>query len=168
LGYDGHDLNFRPCVDLAVRPLEQVGAHVPWLCASDRAIPFPTAVHSRCISACVIDNHDLLREEELVDFAALLPRPDDEPVDDFFAAERDRPADDSLDDDFFAAGRDRLGDDSLDDDFFAAGRDRLGDDSLDDDFFAVGRGRLDVAAVGAGFLGELLAGGPEADCGSES
>jgi hypothetical protein len=103
------------------------------------------------ISSSATTHHDLLREEELVDFAALLPRPDDEPVDDFFAAERDRPADDSLDDDFFAAGRDRLG-----------------DDSLDDDFFAVGRGRLDVAAVGAGFLGELLAGGPEADCGSES
>src|SRR5829696_78914 len=112
-------------------------------------------------------HHDLLREEELVDFAALLPRPDDEPVDDFFAAERDRLGDDSLDDDFFAAERDRLGDDSLDDDFFAAERDRLGDDSLEDDFFAAGRGRLDVAAVGADFLAELLAAGADSDGRSE-
>src|SRR5215203_3774985 len=60
------------------------------------------------ISSSATTHHDLLREEELVDFAALLPRPDDEPVDDFFAAERDRLGDDSLEDDFFAAGRGRL------------------------------------------------------------
>jgi hypothetical protein len=108
--------------------------------------PFSDSRHSRCISACVIGNHDLLREEELVDFAALLPRPDDEPVDDFFAAERDR-----------------LGDDSLDADFFAAGRDRLGDDSLDADFFAAGRDRLDDAAVEADFFAELLAAGADSD-----
>ena|SRR5215203_4121023 len=102
------------------------------------------------ISSSATTHHDLLREEELVDFAALLPRPDDEPVDDFFAAERDR-----------------LGDDSLDDDFFAAERDRLGDDSLEDDFFAAGRGRLDVAAVGADFLAELLAAGADSDGRSE-
>jgi hypothetical protein len=88
------------------------------------------------ISSSATTHHDLLREEELVDFAALLPRPDDEPVEDFFAAERDRLGDDSLDADFFAAARDRLGDDSLDADFFAAERDRLDDAAVEADFFA--------------------------------
>jgi hypothetical protein len=71
------------------------------------------------ISSSATTHHDLLREEELVDFAALLPRPDDEPVEDFFAAERDRLGDDSLDADFFAAGRDRLDDAAVEADFFA-------------------------------------------------
>jgi hypothetical protein len=91
-------------------------------------------------------HHDLLREDEVVDFLAVVPRLDDaEP------------------DDFFAAGRGRLGEDSLDDDFLAADRGRLGDASLEDDFFAAGRGRLDDVAVGADFFAGLLAGGPEAD-----
>ena len=106
-------------------------------------------------------HHDLLREDELADFLAVVPRLDD--ADDFFAAGRGRLGDDSLEGDFFAAERDRLGDDSLEDDFFAAERDRLGDDSLDVDFFAAGRGRLDVAAVGAGFFGELLAAGADSE-----
>jgi hypothetical protein len=70
-------------------------------------------------------HHDLLREDEVVDFLAVVPRLDDaEPDEDFFAAGRGRLGDDSFDDDFFAAGRGRLGDDSLD------------VDSLEDDFFA--------------------------------
>ena len=94
-----------------------------------------------CISASVTGHHDLLREDEVVDFLAVVPRLDAEPDDDFFAAGRGRLGDDSLDVDFFAAGRGRLGGDSFDDDFFAAGRGRLGDDSLnvdslEDDFFA--------------------------------
>ena len=97
-------------------------------------------------SGSATGHHDLLREDEVVDFLAVVPRLDDaEP------------------DDFFAAGRGRLGDDSLDDDFFAAGRDRLGDDSLDDDFFAAGRGRLDVVALGADFFAGLLAAGADAE-----
>jgi hypothetical protein len=91
----------------------------------------------------------------------VVPRLDDAELDDFFAAGRGLLGDDSFEVDFFEAGR-RLGDDSLDDDFFAAGR-RLGDDSLDVDFFAAGRGRLDVAAVGAGFFGELLAAGADSE-----
>jgi hypothetical protein len=87
----------------------------------------------------------LLREEELVDFSALLPRPDDaEPADDFFAA-----------------GRGRLGDDSLDSAFFAAGG--RGADPLAGAFFVAGRGRLGVA-VGAGFFAGLLAAEPDVDC----
>jgi hypothetical protein len=69
------------------------------------------------ISASATGHHDLLREDEVVDFLAVVPRLDDaEP-----------------DEDFFAAGRGRLGDDSLDVDFFAAGRGRL-------DVVAVGAG----------------------------
>jgi uncharacterized protein (DUF779 family) len=60
-------------------------------------------------SASATGDHDLLREEELVDFLAVGPRLDDAEPDDVF----------------FAAGRGRLGDDSLDVDFFAAGRGRL-------------------------------------------
>ena len=108
-------------------------------------------------------HHDLLREDEVADFLAVVPRLDDAELDDFFAAGRGRLGDDSLEDDFFAAERDRLGDDSLEDDFFAAERDRLGDDSLDDDFFAAGRGRLDVVAVGADFFAELLAAGADSE-----
>src|SRR5215211_2441763 len=141
---------------------------------------FPEPCNSRCtnraaaehpqmrgISASATCHHDLLREDEVADFLAVVPRldgaelddffaagrdrlGDDSLEDDFFAAERDRLGDDSLEDDFFAAERDRLGDDSLEDDFFAAERDRLGDDSLEDDFFAAGRGRLDDVAAGDG------------------
>ena len=95
-----------------------------------------------CTSVSVTGHHDLLREDEVVDFLAVVPRLDDAEPDDFFAAGRARLGDDSLDDDFFAVWRDRLGDDPLDDDFFAAWRDRLGADSLDDDFLAAWRGRL--------------------------
>ena len=84
----------------------------------------------RGISASATGHHDLLREDEVADFLAVVPRLDDAELDDFFAAGRGRLGDDSLEDDFFAAGRGRLGDDSLEDDFFAAGRGRLGDDSL--------------------------------------
>ena len=77
------------------------------------------------ISASATGHHDLLREDEVVDFLAVVPRLDDaEPDEDFFAAGRGRLGDDSFDVDFFAAGRGRLGDDSLD------------VDSLEDDFFA--------------------------------
>src|SRR5215208_1756089 len=96
----------------------------------------------RGISASATGHHDLLREDEVADFLAVVPRLDGAELDDFFAA-----------------GRDRLGDDSLEDDFFAAERDRLGDDSLEDDFFAAGRGRLDDVAAGDGVLrpaGEAL------------
>src|SRR5215218_856202 len=113
----------------------------------------------RGISASATGHHDLLREDEVADFLAVVPRLDDAELDDFFAAGRGRLGDDSLEDDFFAAGRGRLGDDSLEDDFFAAGRGRLGDDSLEDDFFAAGRGRLGDVAVGDGVLrpaGEAL------------
>jgi hypothetical protein len=97
-------------------------------------------------------HHDLLREDEVVDFLAVVPRLDDaEPDEDFFAAGRGRLGDDSFDDDFFAAGRGRLGDDSFDDDFFAAGRGRLGDDSLDDD------------SLEDDFFAGLLAAGADAD-----
>src|SRR5829696_4678050 len=113
----------------------------------------------RGISASATGHHDLLREDEVADFLAVVPRLDGAELDDFFAAGRGRLGDDSLDADFFAAGRDRLGDDSLDADFFAAGRDRLGDESLDADFFAAGRDRLDDAAVEADFFAELLAAG---------
>src|SRR5688500_19102203 len=92
----------------------------------------------RGISASATGHRDLLREDEVADFLAVVPRLDDAELDDFFAAGRGRLGDDS----FFAAGRDRLGDDSLEDDFFAAGRDRLGDDSLEGDFLAAARGRL--------------------------
>ena len=98
----------------------------------------------------VTGHHDLLREDEVVDFLAVVPRLADAELDDLFAA-----------------GRGRLGDDSPDDDFFAAWRGRLGDDSLEDDFFAAGRGRLDVVAVGAGFFAGLLAAGADAGGRSE-
>ena len=104
----------------------------------------------RGISASATGHHDLLREDEVADFLAVVPRLDGAELDDFFAA-----------------GRGRLGDDSLEDDFFAAGRGRLGDDSLEDDFFAAGRGRLDVEA-GAVSFAELLAAGADADPRSES
>ena len=61
-----------------------------------------------CISAAAIGLHDLLREDEVVDFLAVVPRLDDAELDDFFAAGRGRLGDDSLEDDFFAAGRGRL------------------------------------------------------------
>src|SRR5215216_256452 len=119
----------------------------------------------RGISASATGHHDLLREDEVADFLAVVPRLDDAELDDFFAAGRGRLGDDSLEDDFFAAGRGRLGDDSLEDDFFAAGRGRLGDDSLEDDFFAAGRGRLgddsledDFFAAGRGRLGDVAVG----------
>jgi hypothetical protein len=92
------------------------------------------------ISGSVTGHHDLLREDEVADFLAVVPRLDDaEP-----------------DDDFFAAGRGRLGDDSLDEDFFAAGRGRLGDDSLDVD-------SLDVDSLEDDFFAGLLAAEPDAD-----
>ena len=73
-----------------------------------------------CISASVTSHHDLLREDELVDFPALLPRLDDvEPEDDFFAVERGRLCDESLDVAFFAVPRDRLDDGALEAVFFA-------------------------------------------------
>jgi hypothetical protein len=68
-------------------------------------------------SASATGYHDLLREEVLVDFLAVVPRLDDAEADDVF----------------FAVGRGRLGVDSLDVDFFAAGRGRL-------DVVAVGAG----------------------------
>jgi hypothetical protein len=115
----------------------------------------------RGISASATGHHDLLREDEVADFLAVVPRLDDAELDDFFAAGRGRLGDDSLEEDFFAAGRGRLGDDSLEEDFLAAGRGRLGDDSLEDDFFAAGRGRLgddsledDFFAAGRGRLGD--------------
>ena len=50
-------------------------------------------------------HHDLLHEDDVVDFLAVVPRLDDaEPDDDFFAAGRGRLGDES-DVDFFAAGR---------------------------------------------------------------
>ena len=110
-------------------------------------------------------HHDLLREDEVADFLAVVPRLDDAELDDFFAARRARLRDDSLDEDFFVAGR-RLGDDSLDEDFFAAGR-RRGDDSLDENFFAAGRGLLDGVARAADFFAGLLAAGADADSPSE-
>ena len=95
-------------------------------------------------------HHDLLREDEVADFLAVVPRLDDAEPDDFFAARRARLRDDSLDDDFFVAGR------------------RLGDDSLDEDFFAAGRGLLDGVARAADFFAGLLAAGADADSPSES
>ena len=56
-------------------------------------------------SGSATGHHDLLREDEVVDFLAVVPRLDDAELDDFFAAGRGRLGDDSLDDDFFAAGR---------------------------------------------------------------
>jgi hypothetical protein len=51
-------------------------------------------------------HHDLLHEDDVVDFLAVVPRLDDaEPDGDFFAAARGRLGDESLDVDFFAAGR---------------------------------------------------------------
>jgi hypothetical protein len=64
-------------------------------------------------------HHDLLREDEAVDFLAVVPR-----------------LDDAVPDDFFAAGRARLGDDPLDEDFFAAGRGLLDGVARAADFFA--------------------------------
>ena len=81
------------------------------------------------ISASVTTHHDLLREDELVDFSALLPRPDDE-----------------LDDDFLAAGRCRLVDEALEVDFFAVVRGRL---------VALGVLALGVLALGVLALGVL-------------
>src|SRR5215203_6683706 len=63
----------------------------------------------RGISASATGHHDLLREDEVADFLAVVPRLDDAELDDFFAAGRGRLGDDSLEDDFFAAGRGRLG-----------------------------------------------------------
>jgi len=119
-----------------------------------------------CTSVSATGHHDLLREDEVADFLAVVPRLEDAELDDFFAAGR-RLGGDSLEDDFFAAGR-RLGDDSLEDDFFAAGRGRLGDDSLEDDFLVAGRDRLDVVALGADFFAGRLAAGADADPRSES
>ena len=104
----------------------------------------------RGISASATGHHDLLREDEVADFLAVVPRLDDAELDDFFAA-----------------GRGRLGDDSLEVDFFAAGR-RLGDDSLDDDFFAAVRGLLDGVALAADFFAGLFAAGADAGPRSES
>jgi hypothetical protein len=69
---------------------------------------------------CATGHHDLLREDELVDFLAVVPRLDGAEADDVF----------------FAAGRGRLGVDSLDVDFFAAGRGRLDVCAVGADFFA--------------------------------
>ena len=113
------------------------------------------------MSASATGHHDLLREDELVDFLAAVPRLDDAELDDFFAAGRGRLGEDSLEVDFFTAAR-RLGDDSVDVDFFTAGR-RLCDDSLDVDFFAAGRDLLDAVAVAADFFAGLLAAGADAD-----
>ena len=68
-------------------------------------------------------HHDLPREEELVDFSALLPRPDDAELAGRFAVVRGRLADDSLGVDLFAAGRGSLDGGALDVAFLAAGRD---------------------------------------------
>jgi hypothetical protein len=59
-------------------------------------------------SASATGYHDLLREEELVDFLAVVPRLDDAEPDGLFAVVRGRLGDESLDVDFFAAGRGRL------------------------------------------------------------
>jgi hypothetical protein len=57
-------------------------------------------------SASATGHHDLLHEDDVVDFLAVVPRLDDaEPDGDFFAAARGRLGDESLDVDFFAAGR---------------------------------------------------------------
>jgi hypothetical protein len=63
----------------------------------------------RGISASATGHHDLLREDEVADFLAVVPRLDGAELDDFFAAGRDRLGDDSLEDDFFAAERDPAG-----------------------------------------------------------
>ena len=55
-----------------------------------------------------IGHHDLLREDEVADFWALLPRLDDEADDDFLAAGRCRLVDEPLEVDFFAVVRGRL------------------------------------------------------------
>ena len=70
-----------------------------------------------------LPHHDLPREEELVDFSALLPRPDDAELAGRLAVVRGRLADDSLGVDFFAAGRGPLDGGALDVAFLAAGRD---------------------------------------------
>src|SRR5687768_16273599 len=98
------------------------------LCTNRAAAEHP---QMRAISASATGHHDLLREDEVADFLAVVPRVDDAELEDFFAAGRGRLGDDSLED-FFAAGRGRLGDVSLEDFFFAAGRGRLGDVSLED------------------------------------
>jgi hypothetical protein len=72
-------------------------------------------------SASATGHHDLLREEELVDLSALLPRLDDAEPDGIFAVGRDRLAD-SLGVDFFAVGRGRPDAFALDAVFLAAGR----------------------------------------------
>ena len=77
--------------------------------------------HASGISASATGHHDLLREDEVADFLAVVPRLDDAELDDFFAAGRDR---------------DRRGDDSLDDDFFVAARGLLDGVALAADFFA--------------------------------
>src|SRR4029453_2871024 len=87
-------------------------------------------------SASATGPHDLLHEDALVDFLAVVPRLDDvEP-----------------DVDFFAAGRGRVGDESLDVDFFAAGRGWL-------DVVAVGTGFF------AGLLAGGWGGGPRGGAG---
>jgi hypothetical protein len=101
------------------------------------------------MSGSATGHHDLLREDEVADFLAVVPRPDDAELDDFFAA-----------------GRGRLVDDPLEEDFFAAGRGRLVDDP-DDDFFAAARGLLDGVEVEADFFAGLLAAGVDADSPSE-
>ena len=73
----------------------------------------------RGISASATGHHDLLREDEVADFLAVVPRLDDAELDDFFAAGRVRLGDDSLEDDFFAAGRGLLDDVAVGAGFFA-------------------------------------------------
>jgi hypothetical protein len=104
----------------------------------------------RGISASATGHHDLLREDEVADFLAVVPRLDDAELDDFFAA-----------------GRGRLGDDSLEDDFFAAGRGRLDDVAVGDGVLrpageALRRRRGDRAPGSSGFSSR------DASCSSDS
>jgi hypothetical protein len=58
------------------------------------------------VSASATGHHNLLHEDDVVDFLTVVPRLDDaEPDVDFFAAGRGRPGDDPLNVDFFAAER---------------------------------------------------------------
>jgi hypothetical protein len=71
------------------------------------------------ISASVTTHHDLLREDELVDFAVLLPRLEDVELDDgFFAVVRD-----ALEVDFLAVAEGLFDAAALDGAFFAAALD---------------------------------------------
>ena len=71
------------------------------------------------MSGSATGHHDLLREDEVADFLAVVPRLDDAELDDFFAAGRGRLVDDPLDDDFFVAARGLVDGVEVGADFFA-------------------------------------------------